>query len=147
MKERLKLITMKGIFILIKILLISLNAMAWQAPKPVTDAFQQKFNEATNVKWLKENDTDYEASFDLLGKKMTAIFNEQGQWLSTETEVGVKALPGISRIVLQTRFIGWQIATAHKIDKADGSLHYRADLDKKGTRKEVFLKKNGTIIK
>lgn len=138
---------MRRIFILLYILFMSMHVYAFQAPKVVTHAFQQKFNGASNVRWEKENETNYEAIFDMNGKRMAAIFNGQGQWLATETEVGLRGLPGISRVVLQTRFIGWSIATAHKIEKADGTSLFRATLNRRGAVKDVFLKKNGTIIR
>lgn len=138
---------MKRIIVLINILLVSVSVYAIQAPKTLTAAFQQKFVGAGNVKWEKENEKDYEAFFDMNGKKMSAIFNEQGQLLTTQTEIGLKGLPGIARMILQTRFIGWNISTAHKIDKPDGTSLFRANLDRRGTRKEVFLNKNGAIIK
>jgi hypothetical protein len=137
---------MKKLVLLISIFFISLNVFALQAPKPVLDAFQQKFDGATNVKW-KEGETEFEASFDLLGKRMTATFNPQGQWLATETEIGARALPALAKVVLQTRFIGWNIATAHKVEKADRTNLYQADLTRNGTVKEVFINRNGVIMK
>ena len=137
---------MKRILLIINILFISLSAFAWQAPTIVTDAFQQKFDGATNVKWEKNNE-NFVASFDLAGKRMTAIFNPQGQWFTTETEIGSRGLPALAKVVLQTRFIGWQIATAHKVDKPDGTDIYKAHLKKNDAFKEVLITKNGAILK
>jgi hypothetical protein len=138
---------MRRTFLLITLSFISLNVFALQAPKVVSDAFQQRFEGAANVKWEKENETEYEASFDMAGKKMTAIFNAQGQWLATETEIGTRALPALAKVVLQTRFIGWDIANAHKIEKADNTSVYQAHLTRHGAFKEVLIKKNGVILK
>ena len=137
---------MRKMFLLLNIFFISLNVFAFQAPKPVTDAFHQKFVGATNVKW-KGAENAFEASFDMSGKRMTATFNPQGQWLATETEIGARALPPLAKVVLQTRFIGWNIATAHKVEKADKTDMYQADLTRNGTVKEVFINRNGVIQK
>jgi hypothetical protein len=137
---------MRKIVLFIGIFFISLDVFAFQAPKVVMDAFKQKFDGATNVKW-REGENQFEASFDRLGKRMTAVFNPQGQWLETETEIGARALPALAKVVLQTRFIGWNIATAHKVEKADRTDLYQADLTRKGAVKEVFINRNGVILK
>jgi hypothetical protein len=138
---------MRKIFLTISFIFFSMCVYAWQAPKVVTDAFQQRFEGAANVKWEKETETEFEASFDMAGKKMVALFNAQGQWLSTETEIGARALPALAKVVLQTRFIGWNIATAHKVDKSDNTSLYEAHLTKNGALKEVLIKRNGVILK
>ena len=138
---------MKQTLLLISLLFVSLGVFARQAPKVVTDAFQQKFNGASNVKWEKETEKGFDVSFDLLGKKMSANFNGQGQWQSTSTLVGLDGLPAIARVVLQTRFINWDIATAYKIEKADSAIHYQANLVKDKVSKEILIKPDGVIIK
>jgi hypothetical protein len=125
----------------------SLNVFATQAPKAVTTAFHQKFNGASNVKWEKESANEFNATFELSGKRMTANFNSNGQWLSSETEVGLSGMPALSKIILQTRFIGWDIAQVYKIEKADGAKLYQAELVKDGITKEVYIKPNGVILK
>jgi hypothetical protein len=137
---------MKNILFIICLFAL-LPAFANQTPKPIVDAFQQKFANATNVTWDKLSETEFVASFDLQGKKMAANFNPQGQWLLTSTEVGLDGLPAIVRVVLQTRFLNWKISTAYKIEKADKTEYYRARVTKDETSKEVFVKTNGDIIK
>lgn len=136
---------MKNILFLI-CLFVSLNVFADQTPKPVVDAFQQKFAAAANTTWDKLSDNEFVASFDLQGKKMAANFNAQGQWLLTSTEIGLDGLPAVVRVVLQTRYLDWDIATAYKIEKADKMEYYRARMVKDVASKNILVKPNGDII-
>ena len=52
---------------IIGILVISAVAFAAKPPVKVTKAFAAKFSNATNVRWGKENATEWEAGFTLGG--------------------------------------------------------------------------------
>ena len=62
-------------------------------PAAVTNAFNNKFPGATEVKWEKENAKEYEAEFTLNGDNVSANFGADGTWVETETVIKVADLP------------------------------------------------------
>jgi hypothetical protein len=64
-----------------------------KTPTTVTASFNQKFPNATNVKWDKESAHEYEASFEWKGKKHSANFSDAGEWLETESPITFNQLP------------------------------------------------------
>ena len=68
------------------------------APKEVTDAFATKFPKATDTKWEKESETEFEAVFNMDGKEYSTKFDKTGKWLETESQIDVSTLPQIVKI-------------------------------------------------
>ena len=66
-----------------------------EVPANIQDGFSKKFPTAKKVKWEKENDSEFEASFKMDGKTMSANFDNNGTWLETEWEIRVKDLPKV----------------------------------------------------
>ena len=56
-------------------------------PTSVMSAFNSKFPNAINVKWDKENEHEYEASFEWESKKLSANYSDTGEWLETESTI------------------------------------------------------------
>lgn len=96
-------------------------------PQAVVATFNQKFPGATDVDWDKEKNGEWEAGFKLNGTEMSANFSDAGQWLETETEIAVSELPQAVRTALQ----GKRIKEAARIQKADGSTVYEAEVRRK----------------
>lgn len=93
-------------------------------------AFNQKFPGATKARWEKEG-ADLEVNFEMNGHEMSAVFSPKGQWQETETEIPVKALPANASRYLQEHFAGQKVSEAARIEKADGSVRYEAEVGKK----------------
>lgn len=96
-------------------------------PEAVTAAFQQKFQGVTDVDWEKEKNGDWEAEFEQNGAEISASFSPAGQWLETENEIEVAALPAAVR----TALAGKKIKEAAKITRADGMIVYEAEVKRK----------------
>lgn len=118
-----------------KIMLFSLFALflgatAYSAnpPAAVVAAFKQKFPNAQDVDWSKEKNGDWEAEFELPGNsEMSATFAADGRWLETETEIAFSALPAPIIAALE----GKKVKEAARIEKADGSTVYEAEVRRK----------------
>jgi hypothetical protein len=83
----------KSILTAISFLLIFSLTFAGNIPATVQKAFDQKFPNATKVKWEKENAHEYEASFEWKEEKHSANFSDSGVWLETETASSFHQLP------------------------------------------------------
>jgi len=135
--------------ILIVMLLIADQAMYAQlrVPATVSIAFAKKFPDATHVKWGKENAREFEAEFELKGRKMSANFDFQGNCKETETEIDVVDLPAAIARSIAAKYPGAVISAANKIEKARGKIFYEADLKIKGKKMEVELLADGRFLK
>lgn len=115
------------------------------APATVITSFNSKFPNANNVKWGKENATEWEAEFELNGSKVSANFSNDGKWLETETEVSVNQLPKAVVSAINKKYPDYEIAGGDKIENAKGEILYEADIKFKTVRKEVLLNSDGTF--
>jgi uncharacterized membrane protein YkoI len=110
---------------------------ATKVPTQVKAAFT-KLHAGTKVSWEMEKQ-DYEAGFTLKGKKTSEIYSAKGMLLETEVEIKTTELPS----VVLAKLKGQKIAETAKITKADGTIHYEAEV--KG--KDLLFDSNGNQIK
>jgi hypothetical protein len=124
--------------------LISQNVTA---PKAVKSAFEQKFPNAENVKWGKENTNEYEAEFTLNMTPMSANFLKDGTWLETETSIAIDQLPQAIIDAVRLNYSGGTIRDASKIEKPDNTIVYETDIKIKSKTKEVVFDEKGNVVK
>ena len=118
-----------------------------KVPAMVSKEFEKKFADATHIKWGKENATEYEADFELKGKKMSANFDVNGNWKETETEININELPQVVVQSVNEKYAGAKISGASEIKKSDGKIIYEADIKMNGKKKEVELFPDGKFVK
>lgn len=97
------------------------------APAAVREAFSKKFPGVSDVDWGKENSQEWEAEFEQTGKDMSANFRADGTWLETETEIQVADLPASVQAALK----GKKVKEAARIERADGSTVFEAEVGRK----------------
>ena len=114
---------------------------ASKVPAAVKASFVKKYPGLT-TKWEKE-DGKYEASFTQNGNTMSAMFEPNGTFTESETEIKVTELPaGISTYVKE-QYKGKTIKGAAKITQADGVVNYEAVVN----GKDVMFDANGKFLK
>ena len=120
---------MKKIMLLSLLALVSCaTAIAKNPPQAVLAAFQQKFPNAQDVDWSKEKNGEWEAEFELSGgHDMSANFSTDGRWLERETEIAFSELPAPVIAALK----GKKVKETARIEKADGSTVYEAEVKRK----------------
>lgn len=106
----------------------SFSARAQKTPPPtVVTAFNQKFPGTKDVDWSKEKNGEWEAEFEQGEVEISANFSADGVWLETETEVKVTDLPA----AVQAALTGKKVKEAARIQRADGSTVYEAEVKHK----------------
>ncbi|MDP3353301.1 MAG: PepSY-like domain-containing protein [Flavobacteriaceae bacterium] len=118
-----------------------------KTPIAVTTAFNQKFPNATNVKWDKENAHEYEASFEWKAEKHSANFTDKGEWLETESPLTFSQLPNKVQTAYKTLYKETAIKAVAKIETSKGDTKYEIELKKGLKTMELFYKNDGTVIK
>ena len=134
---------MKKTMISCAIIMIAISCSAQNAPAAAVKALKEKFPNATNVKWGKENAHEYEAEFKDGAKTVSANFSDKGDWMETETEIEVSALPQKVTDAFKKSYPGTTILEADRIEKPGGVIHYEVEY-KSGLKKhEIVFDEDG----
>lgn len=128
-------------------LLLSTLTFAGNAPTAVQKAFDQKFPNATAIKWDKENSHEYEASFEWKGEKHSANFSDSGEWLETESPSAFDQLPEKVQTVFNTSHNGATVKAVATIETSKGVTKYEVEFKQGGKTVELFYTANGEETK
>ncbi len=107
-------------------------------PAAAVTSFNGMFKNVEELKWKKEKSGAWEAEFEMNEVEMSAVFSAEGKWLETETEIKPAELPAPVRAALK----GKRVKEAAKIEKADGSMAYEAEV----RRKDMMYDAGGTLL-
>lgn len=138
---------MKKIIFLLSIVFITSCSYAGNPPAAVQKAFEQKFPNAANVKWVKENAHEYEASFEWKGDKLSANFSDTGEWLETESPTTFNALPEKVQTAFNASHKGATEKAVAKIETSKGVTKYEVEIKQGIKTVELFYISDGTETK
>ncbi|HVT86887.1 MAG TPA: PepSY-like domain-containing protein [Chitinophagaceae bacterium] len=140
---------MKRMFIVLITAIIAVSSAHSQIK--VTDAakkaFAAKFPNATNVKWGKENASEYEAEFKLNGQPVSANFKLDGSWVETESSIAVSDLPPAVTNAIKAKYPGTILNKAEKVEMPGGKTVYETVVKVNGKKKEIEINPDGTFVK
>lgn len=95
-----------------------------QVPPAAANTFKQKFPNGSQPGWAKGKDNVYQVGF-FNGKKMqTALFDNTGKWLQTETEINYNALPAKVQRAFENEFDGYKVQEAFEVETPDKGITY-----------------------
>jgi uncharacterized membrane protein YkoI len=115
-------------------------------PQAVKTAFNQKFSNATKVKWENEDENEWEAEFKMSGKEYSANFDSKGKWLETEYEIKKSEIPEAVQKTIKSEFREYEMEEAEVAENADGIFYeVKFEMDEKDM--EVVFKADGTVVK
>lgn len=118
-----------------------------KTPNAVTTTFNQKFPNASNLKWDKENAHEYEASFEWKGEKHSANISDTGEWLETESPTTFNQLPEKVQTAFNVSHKGATIKAVAKIETSKGSTKYEVEIKQGIKTVELFYDTNGNELK
>lgn len=124
-----------------------LSMTAQKAPAAVEKAFANRFPNVKEVKYDKESNGEFEASFKINGVKMSANFKATGDWVETESEIPAAGLPSPVTAAIKKAHPKSKIVGAAKIETAVNGTRYEADLKRGLLKAEVLYDENGNFIK
>lgn len=118
-----------------------------KTPTAVTTAFNQKFPNASKLKWDKENAHEYEASFELKGEKLSANFSDKGEWLETESPISFNQLPEKVQSAFNSAHNGATVKAIAKIETSKGITKFEVEFKQGAKTVELFYTADGEEIK
>lgn len=118
-----------------------------KTPDAVEAAFNQKFPNASKVKWGKENPHEYEAEFEWKGEKHSANFNDSGDWLETESPISFTQLPDDVTTAFNASHKKAKIKVVAKIETSNGITKFEIEFKNEVKTQEVFYTTEGKEIK
>jgi hypothetical protein len=138
----------KSIFIGIIAVVATAQSCAQKAETPVavTNAFLAKFPNAKNVKWDKENETEWEAEFKLNGVDYSANFSTDGTWNETEHEIKKSEIPEIVMATINSEYAGYKIEEM-EISETEKESVYEFAIEKGESDWEIAIDANGKVTK
>jgi hypothetical protein len=92
-------------------------------PATVKSAFTQKFSKATNVKWGRENDKEWEAEFKIDGKDYSANFDSTGVCMETEYKINAKEIPVSVISSIAKEFAGFKTDESEVSETVKGKVY------------------------
>ena len=129
---------MRSIILLIFIIaeLASVNAQQVnkdKVPTPAQTELKRMFGNVENVKWVMKNKHDFQANFKVNNFKRAMLFDENGNWLETASEVKSTQLPEEVNQAYVSRFKDYQIKEVMKVEKSEGVFYDFVMLNNKET--------------
>lgn len=123
-------------------------AQVRKIPSEVTEAFKQKYPEATNVEW-RDKVSNFSAKFDSEDIHYEARFNSKGEWQLTENEMDEADLPeAVKDGYGKSKYAEWEIGKVQQIELSDGSFQYRVEAVKSDVRKKnLYFSSEGRLMK
>jgi len=139
---------MKNTFIVsLVFVFISASALSQKEPTEIVKKeISKKYATAKSVKWDNEEKNEWEAEFNMDGKKMSASFDNLGKWIESETAITEKELPGSVTATLNKDFSGYK---KHLIEIFESTemKGFELGLKKGETSIEVIFDNSGKILK
>ena len=80
------------------------------------------------------------------GISKDVLFDQTGDWHSTSWEVRQNELPEAVKNTINNQYGEYRFDEAKRIEKADGTIYYRIELEKMNVDLEVNINEDGIVI-
>lgn len=133
--------------ILICTTIVFLSCVNTRVPDHIKSKFQLMEPSATSAEWFIQDDI-YKVYYKLdRQNRITSYFDRQGNWLETETEIGVEDLNSAVLNVLETKFNDYEIVDIEIIKTFDFKILYEIDLIRNDKSYDILFDTTGRILR
>lgn len=108
-----------------------------EVPQAVKKAFVDKYPETTTAEWFKVNDSIIEARFTVSRKKTSAAFSNNGDFLSSSSEITPKETPGMISNYIRGEHPNDVVQLAMMAEDAKGQISYYVEIKRPGVNQAV----------
>jgi Putative beta-lactamase-inhibitor-like, PepSY-like len=143
-----KIIYITGLFFFLLFLSTNSIAQLRKIPAEVTNAFQEKYPQATSVEW-RDKLSSFTASFQLDSTTYIAQFSSKGEWENTEEAIDETELPQeVQAGFDKSKYTEWEIGQVTKIQLPNDEVQYRIEVAKGEIKKRnLFYNSEGRMLK
>ena len=150
--HRAKIILMKNVSLFLIATLIASTCFAQtlrmdQVPPATANAFKVKFPNGSQPGWAQEKENVYQVGFFNGKKRQTALFDNTGKWLETETEINYNAVPMKVQNAFQKEFEGYQLQEVYEVESTDKAITYEMITFKGAKNYEAVFSAKGELLK
>ena len=127
-------------------LIINANAQVIpqsQVPAVVLKSFQEKFGNATEVKWETKTEL-YKAEFKVNKRGHDVWIDKTGKITKTKEDFPKKDLPAAIQQQITSEFKAYKLDDADKIEM-DGKVFYQVELDGASDDRKVLFSADGKV--
>jgi len=118
-----------------------------ELPEAVKKSFAEKFKNVMDVKWSKENATEFEAEFKIGKQEQSANFDQTGKLLVKEYEIKESEVPHAVQATISKEFAGYKIEEVEKAESSDKGNFYEVELKNGKQKYEVQISPEGKVLK
>ena len=136
---------MKKIFILFWVLIVGCNSSS--VPVEIQKKFLDIEPSAYNIEWFNNGDM-YRVYYKLKDKpRVTSYFDFDGNWMETETEIGIEDLNVKILRVLNVEFSEYEVIDIEIVKTSDGQVLYEVDLSRGSKTYDILFDTTGRILR
>jgi hypothetical protein len=117
-----------------------------ETPAAVISAFKARYPKAEKVNWGVEKPGQYEAEFLLNGVESSALFDSNGQFLESETEIKESELPEAIKTTIAKDFVGYKIDEVEKSIDSKGIATYEMEASRGNEKYEISFDSTGKLL-
>ena len=118
-------------------------------PSAVMNSFDANFPNASRAEWEKKSGCNV-ADFWQDGMDMSAWYNPNGEWLMTESDLGVNlsVLPqAVQDAFKSSQYANWHVDDIDKYERPN-DVFYLIEIETKGERdRDLFFAPDGSLLK
>ena len=142
---------MKTQLMILSVLAISATACGQKVseavvPLHVKTAFLKQFAMAELARCEMETMTEFEVNFKQGAEAMSATYVTAGQWMETEKDIEMEALPEAVRNTIASKYQDQKLEGISHVESPKG-IFYEVDMEKGETSMEVVFSTDGQVIK
>ena len=143
-----KFIYITGLVAALSIFTTASFAQIRKIPAEVTNAFQEKYPNATSVEW-RDKLSSFTASFQLDSTTYIAQFSNKGEWENTEEAIDETDLPEeVKGGFDKSKYTEWTIGQVTKIEMPNDEIQYRIEVQKGDIKKRnLYYNTEGRLLK
>lgn len=143
-----KIIYVSGLIALLAVFSTSTFAQIRKIPAEVTNAFTEKYPNATSVEW-RDKLSGFTASYRLDSGMYIASFSNKGEWESTEEGIDAEELPdAVSQGFDKSKYTDWDMGQVTRIELPEDEVQYKIEVKKGDIKKRnLYFSSEGRLLK
>lgn len=114
-------------------------------PKKVKDAFTAKYPKASDVEWEKSSQNQWQAEFEMNAKEIEVVFDKDGRWMGTQTEMDQAKLPAAIKKAIAEKYKGYTVEEVEMVEVINTAKMYKVEMENGDMETEAMFFEDGSL--